>query len=86
MSANKYENVFSIIVIAFFILVGIFAAYLLATGESKDNSNIDNKDTLKYSQVVEIVNDGKCEYVVYMSDEEQKIVHLDDCRGCGGAK
>jgi len=40
------------------------------------------KDTLKYSQVVEVVNDGKCEFVVYQSDEEQKIVHLPDCRGC----
>ena len=79
---NRNNNLLAYIIVLLFVIIGIAIGFAITADPNENNSQVITKDTLKYSQVVEVVNDGKCEFVVYQSDDEQKIVHLPDCRGC----
>jgi len=86
----RKNNLATYIILMRFVLIGITIAITIAiaigfainTNHYENNSQVSNKDTLKYSKDVDTLNDGKCRFAIYQTDEEQKISHLPNCRGC----
>jgi len=82
----RKNNLATYIILMRFVLIGITIAiaigFAINTNYYENNNQVTNKDNLKYSKDVDTLNDGKCRFAIYQTDEEQKISHLPNCRGC----
>lgn len=82
MNKKIKANIYAYLLMMFVVLLGTGFAMLVKKNINTADNELSNKDTLKYTQVGYLVNDGKCEFYVYTSDNVEKIVHNEDCRGC----